>query len=226
MIVQEIMNLKESLKTSLAEGHQFQLIKWRAVKQFQDHWDMANPDFSAMFNRAVNEELFSTICNDRAKHAIPIMKKFIEKHPAKVKQMFHDLFYDRVAIDSRFEFFNLDCDEILKEMQHEVGFHYNNHFNDDFRVISVYLVLKYPNKYSFYQYDTYAQFLSAVKAKGDPEPRDYDRYFKLHQTIFKMISKDEDLMETLNSQLDDDCYDGENILLSGEYIHFENNLAS
>ena len=75
--------------------------KWKAVKCFQDNWDIDAPDFLEMFLKATSKtyNLLASMRN----YPRAMIKAFAEKEPETVKSMFIDLYDESVDLSTRVE---------------------------------------------------------------------------------------------------------------------------
>ena len=193
------------------------LYKWEAVKRFQSEWNGVDTDFMAMYQRAVSSDFEEKWWKGRPVYFRRAMTEMIRKDPEKVKQMFHDLLYPRVAFKSRFEFFLHDCNEIFKELRKEVGFDVKRHWHDEVEVVMAYLSWHAPDKWPLYRYAPYKAFLTHVEARNVPPPDFYEDYVKSHEILLKIILRNEALIEVVNDRME-----GESswLLLSQDFIEW------
>ena len=123
---------------------------WEAIIQFEENWDPGHSDFREMLNQAISDDFQTHHWPDRPRMIKDVLLKFAEIEPRATKQMFLDLFYERVALNSRITFFKQDCDNLFSPILHYVNNPFSRHFHEDYNAVSIYLTLKYPNKYSFF----------------------------------------------------------------------------
>jgi hypothetical protein len=193
------------------------LYKWQAVRQFQSEWNGADLDFAAMFERSVSADFEGKWWKDRPVYFRRAMKEMIRKDPERVRQMFHDLLYPRVAFKSRFEFFLADCNDIFKELRKEVGFDVKRHWHDEVEVVISYLSWHAPDKMPLYRYAPYKAFLTYVEARNVPLPDFYEDYVKTHEIILKIILRNEDLVEVLKEKA---AWEESWLLISQDFIEW------
>lgn len=188
-----------------------------AIKRFENHWDMAQPDFPAVYERAIEEGYLEMEYPDREWPIKNVMLHMIRKSPERGKQLFHDLFYERVYLSSRVEHFILECDELFKPVGREIGNRFKNHFHQEFRLIVKYLQLKYPDKYISLHFDKLIPFLNHIEARKIPERRDHEDQLRCVKTIQTLAIKSEMIKNTV----EENCIpwnDLKNSLLLGGHI--------
>ena len=130
-----------------------------------------------------------------------------------------NLFYDRVEVKSRFEHFILECQGLLNVASQQIDFHYNQHHHD-VETLTAYLTLMYPDKYVFYDFPHFKNFLEKVKAREEARQDDLERYFKTHRIIHTIISKNIEVQKWLDSEINTGINEGRNLIFSHEFINY------
>ncbi|MBQ2972123.1 MAG: EVE domain-containing protein [Ruminococcus sp.] len=181
--------------------------KWKAVKCFQDNWDIDAPDFLEMFLKATSKtyNLLASMRN----YPRAMIKAFAEKEPETVKSMFIDLYDESVDLSTRVEKF-VDESEKLRE-KYDDGT-WKNHYQGP-NPISTYLWLRYPDKYYIYKYSEYKA--TALKLGSEYSPtigkkKTIDSFVggkKLYDEVCELLQKDDEMKAILKSVLTEDCYD-------------------
>ena len=116
-----------------------EIYKWKAVKQFQDKWDIDAPDFIQMFWDATS--LFDNLLASMNHYPRGMVKEMAESEPETVRQMFRDLFDETQPLADRVNHFRAESDRI-REQYWPDKMHYQ-----DFNSMSIYLWARYPDKY-------------------------------------------------------------------------------
>ena len=133
-------------KTSFAEhrlGTDNEIYKWKAVKCFQDNWDIDASDFSAMLKSAFAKTynlLASTNFFPKG-----MLESFAESEPEKLRSLFRTLFDESVNVFKRVKAFEDGTAELLESNSTKMTYQNPNS-------ISTYLWLCYPDKYYIYKY--------------------------------------------------------------------------
>lgn len=141
---EELKKAIESYINYLPDHFSDEVYKWEAVKCFQDNWNPQASNFSQMFYAATAETsnlLTSGYCYPRQ-----MIKQYAEVESDFVKQMFNELFDETKDLAVRIDSFISSCDGLQKRHP-EMG---NKHFNTA-NAVSVYLWLRYPEKYYIYK---------------------------------------------------------------------------
>ncbi|MDR2752539.1 MAG: AAA family ATPase [Clostridiales bacterium] len=187
-------------KDSFAERRASEIFKWKAVKCFQDNWDIDAPDLRRMIvnSLAQTRNLLSS------NHNFPggMLREFANLAPEELRVMFRELFDESESVVSRAQMF-ADKSGSLKSR--------NAKWGHDFQsptAISTYLWLRYPDKYYIYKYSAMKD--NAWKLCGATPPSDkYERMvfgFKLYDAICSELSKDSELVSMSSRSLGADCY--------------------
>ena len=121
-----------------------ELYKWKAVKHFQDKWDIDAQDFAAMFWEATSK--FDNLLTTAKTFPRLMVKEMCNSEPEMVREMFRDLYDESKPLGERVKNFQAIADHIQR--QHWPGkMHYQN-----LNAISTYLWARYPDKYYIYKY--------------------------------------------------------------------------
>lgn len=200
---------KEKLHKSLAsykeifeDRWQDEKYKWEAVKWFQDHWDINAENFSEMF--AVATEKTNNLLTSLNNFPRGMLRQYAEWDSERVREMFADLFDERKPITDRV----LRFQEVAQELcaKYTPG---KQHYQRPM-AITVYLWLKYPDKYDVYKFTVYkgtAKFLECafVPKMGDTVSN-INGSMKLISEIQEVIRLDEELISMFRNKLDENCY--------------------
>lgn len=148
-------------ENKFAEIHDKEIYKWRAVKQFQDTWDVDAKDFHGMLMRSL-----SATCNllESANYwPRRMIRRVSEKWPNAVRSAFERLFDEEEDLLERINAFQATIDKLSKKLYPNA-----NAFHDH-RAILVYLSLRYPNDYFFYKFTVFKDFCKKVEHEYTPK---------------------------------------------------------
>ncbi len=182
------------------EGENF---KWVAIKTFQDNWDIEAADFPEMLEKALSKADLLLVAASFFPKAMIL--GFARSDPEGVRIMFRELFDEDKDVVDRIEKFKADSLNML----HTYGGKAKNHFQDE-HVATIYLWLRYPDKYYIYRYGEAKKLAEAIgsdyKIKQGAYEDNLRNYIKLYDEVREVISQDEELISLLHSHLTDDCY--------------------
>lgn len=144
-----------------------EIYKWHAIENFQQHWDIDAENFDKMFRRAFKkrENLFY-------QNSWGFITKALKKYPEKLREMFKDLYNETEPLNERIDSFQKSAIELLPALKKELGKEKMNHQQDE-RTISVYLALRFPEKYFLYMYSFYEKYCQLI---NETLPTSGDRY--------------------------------------------------
>ncbi len=178
--------------------------KWEAIKQFQDNWSIDAGDFIDMFLKAT-QKTGKLLTNS---HYYPrgMIQEFAKKDPETVRKMFHDLYDENEDVSKRIMKFKEKAKYLLQTYGKGI---WDNHFQND-NAVSVYLWLKYPDKYYIYKYTEVLTVAKTLNSDFTPKKGDsinnYIKSQKLYNEIKTEITEDKQLDQMLKELLNENCY--------------------
>lgn len=178
-----------------------EIYKWKAVKHFQDNWDIEAEDFGKMFFEAT--ALTSNLLTSLNRYPRGMVGEFAKIDTEKVRGMFRELYDESKSLESRITFFMNASNELLQIFGPD-KLHYQ-----DYNAITTYLWLRYPEKYFIYKYSiirSVSENLSSsfnVKKGGDLTS--ITRSFELYNIIAAEMMTEPSYRSMLNSVLTADC---------------------
>ena len=184
-----------------------EIYKWKAVKQFQDKWNIDAPDFIEMFWEATAS--FDNLLTSMNHFPRGMVKGMYESEPETVRQMFRDLFDESQPLADRVNRFRAESDRIRDQYWPD-KMHYQ-----DFNAISTYLWARFPDKYYIYKYSevraTTRVLKSSFVVRKGADTAGLLQAFDFFNLIRDAVQKDPDIRPMLNSALTSDCYRDENL---------------
>ena len=180
-----------------------EIYKWKAVKCFQDNWDINAPDFQSMLKSAL-AKTYNLLTSSQF-FPKRMIEMFAEAQPETVRDLFRALFDEGVDVKKRVKAFEEGTAELLE------GYPNLKMTHQDPNSISTYLWLRYPDKYYIYKYSVIKD--NARKLCGIDLPTGkLDRMmfcFDLYDAICAELAKDVELVEMSRNSLTDDCHSDE-----------------
>ncbi len=177
--------------------------KWKAVKQFQDNWDVNAFDFPEMLSRSL-EKTYNLLASANNFPKV-MMSEFAKAAPEEVRAMFIALFDESRDVFERMDEFKHQSSVLLGKYGNGAAQHYQYE-----NAISTYLWLRYPDKYYIYKF-------SEVKTVASELESDYQfrkgayaenirNFLNLYDEISAALKEDAELVNLLHSHLTGDCY--------------------
>lgn len=176
--------------------------KWQNIKQFQENWNIEAENFVEMLEKAIPDSNLL-----KSKYFFPrgMLIAFANNDPEKVRSMFRNLYNEQLDLKERIADFIKKSEEIrVKYGADEWGNHYQNE-----NVVSIYLWLKFPDKYFIYRSETFKGFAELVnfKPKNEMENSKPIKCFEFYNEICNYIKETEkDFIDKFKSLLTSDCY--------------------
>lgn len=199
--------LKEALACYKRDFLSFQwkeeMFKWEAVKWFQDHWDVNAPDFPKMLDQSLGKtyNLLANVNNFPKKMIVDLAKNY----PEEIRAMFLALFDESKDLFERINGFKLQSTAILKRLTDRPIMHYQTE-----NAISVYLWLRYPDKYYIYKFSEEERTAKALELdyhfKKGAYADNIRAFIKFYDEINAVVKEDAELRQLLDSCLSDTCY--------------------
>ena len=201
------------LKNNFSQHWDEEKYKWEAVKWFQDNWDIDAPIFSEMFAKATDKTY--NLLNSGMFFPRAVITNWNKKDTELFRKMFKDLYDESKDLFFRVKNFTESAAKFHSEIKDGIN-HYQNT-----NAISVYLWLKYPDKYYIYRYSEARAVARALKypevPKKSSEPTEMLKAFKMYDEMKDIIKADSELINLVKSSLTDTCYsDPELITLTGD----------
>ena len=167
--------------------------KWEAIKHFQDHWNIDAENFGEMFKEAT-DKTFNLLASGYA-YPRGMMINFAKADDAAARQMFRDLFDESRDLAERVDAFQTASEAIRAKYDDGT---WRNHYQNT-NAISVYLWLRYPEKYYIYKYEIYrdvaAELNSEYRPKRNGSVESLIGGFKMYDEVCKVISEDAGVTE-------------------------------
>lgn len=205
-VIQEYISL---YKSNFDQVNQLELYKWRAVKCFQDNWDIDAPEFDKMLIRSLR--LTKNLLDSGQYFPHRMIIQYASHKPNEVRDHFKSLYDEEIDLLTRIQGFSNAMNIIHKEI-----------FSDrisyqDVRAVIVYLTLKFPERYFFYKFEMFKSFSKIILYPYTPVKGHFENighYNSMCQIIRYELSNDQELLQLHMERLKSDCYidDGLNIL--------------
>lgn len=177
--------------------------KWKAVKQFQDNWDVNASDFSEMLSRSL-EKTYNLLASAN-NFPKAMMSEFAKAAPEEVRAMFIALFDESRDVFERMDEFKHQSSVLLEKYGNGAAQHYQYE-----NAISTYLWLRYPDKYYIYKFSEVktvaSEFESDYQFRKGAYAENIRNFLNLYDEISAALKEDAELVNLLHSHLTDDCY--------------------
>lgn len=218
-----IRDLVKQYKKDFLKYWEEEKYKWQAVKWFQDNWDINASDFGSMFDHATNKT--DNLLASNQNYPKGVILSLASEFPSETKQMFIDLYEEKVALEKRINKFKSKAIELVDRHN---DLHPDEIWNNSYQqenAISTYLWLRYPDKYYIYKYTEYKAVVDKLgcpdKIKAGVGYLNIKNGFEIYDMIAEVLSKDEELKKMLANVLTIDCYPDKNLkTLTVDFGHY------
>lgn len=202
-------------KNQFAFVNQQEIYKWKAVKQFQDNWDINATDFYSMLDSSL--KLVANLLDSGQYFPKRMLLKNTQKTPEKIRILFKYLFDEEYDIFERIELFRSDFKKINEENFTDLK-DYQDH-----RAVIVYLALRYPERYFFYKQRMFKSFTKKIDYSYIPVAgriENIGQFQTLCNLLKHELSNDQELLKLHKNRISGDCYYDENLnILTQDFVY-------
>ena len=197
------MNLKDIV--TLFKNHQIQyglngdsnleeLYKWELVSKQNGHPDPNAVDFS----KEIKSLVLKNLCYSSQ---ITAIRNFAKYEPEEYLKLFKALFDENIFLQERIEKFTDSC-KTLWDDKIKARFSKKTRAMCDERLISCFLTLHNPQKYTFYKDDVYKNLCELLWVKSQKTGHKLVHFYELlEQYVIPEIEKEEELIFSINNEL-------------------------
>jgi hypothetical protein len=203
---------KQFLRSPQADRN---LYIWESQRIFQENWGLEAGDLAKMYDQSLQNSRTRRLWRRESYEPKDTMLRFIGLSGDYFLQMFTDLFDESKSIEGRVDRFVFYCDQLLQDYRNRYPHRIDtNHYHDDgYQMISLYLAFRFPDAYTLYRYDSFRLFLEKMGVANLPLANDFPRFVKVSRTVYKLMQKDEELMDLHRSRLQEGVhYMGDSLL--------------
>jgi hypothetical protein len=192
-----------------------EIYKWKAVKHFQDNWDINATNFPGMLKNSIKKTV--NLLKSGQYFPLRMIMNYAEKQPEKVRHIFANLYDEEKDIEERINNFQNSVNQINDK------FYPSKNTYQDHRAIIVYLTLRYPEIYylfKFEMYKTFAQKLDLIFKPKAGKTETIRHFNKVCNIVRHYISQDQELLKLHKDRITNDCYYDENLhILTQDFIY-------
>ena len=176
-----------------------ELYKWELVTKQHGHPDTDAVDFA----KEINSIQLQNLCYPPQ---ITAYRNFAKYEPEEYRMALRMLFTETVDLQERIDTFTSTCKKLWDDK-------IKNHFEQntsamcDERLISCFLTLKYPEKYTFYKNEVYSSLCSLLGVDSKKAGYKLVHFYELlNKYVVPIVENDMELMDSINQEIDNKGY--------------------
>lgn len=196
--IEKLKKVIEAYKSDFSVHFKDECYKWEAVKCFQNDWDLDKKKFKEMLELSLSKTENLLASNYYFPRRMII--GFAKADPVATRNAFEVLFDESKDLVDRIQQFKNFAED--RRLNHN-AFGWKNHYQD-IRTISVYLTLKYPQKYYFYKSNVYkaaVELTDFIQPKGFSAIDKLLKYYEICDEVYAIIKTDNELIDIVNEEL-------------------------
>lgn len=149
MNTEKLNKLIDAYKAHFNKNIPNEIYKWKAVKCFQDNWDVEAEDFVLMLQQSMFIAKEENLLTAHYFYPYLMIEKYAKLYKEEVRSAFRILFDENKDLKGRINFFKNKIEDLRKRTNEKEGKDNQSYHNDN--TISIYLWLRYPDKYYIYK---------------------------------------------------------------------------
>lgn len=205
----------EEYKLNFDRVNQEEIYKWKAVKCYQDNWNIEAENFYEMLLASLSRT--KNLLDSGQYFPLRMLVQYAEQKPNEVRQLFENLYNEEEDLFERIQNFQTSINLINDELFE------NKKSYQDPRAIIVYLVLRYPERYFFYKFEMFKQFSEKLELIYKPVKGHLENigHFNSQCELIRFeLSLDQELLKLHKNRITSDCYYDENLnILTQDFIY-------
>lgn len=187
----QVREIIKGYKRHFKSIHNEEIYKWRAVKCFQDNWNIHEPDFVSMLDKSF--QLSKNLLDSGLYYPKQMLHEYTKKDSERVRHLFIELYNENNNLIERI----ISFQEGIREIHSKCFSDKKNDYQDK-RAVLVYLCLRFPDLYYLYKYKMFKGFASLIDYPYQPKPghiQNILEFLSLCSIIKAEIVKDHELLE-------------------------------
>ena len=192
-----------------------EIYKWKAVKCFQENWNIEEGNFYEMIDKSFRQT--KNLLDSGKAYPFAVLLEYTEQRPEKIRTMFKQLFDEEKSLYDRINNFRNEINIINQELNPT-----KNSYQDQ-RAILVYLSLKFPDRYFLYKFSMFEDVSLKLGYHFHPikgRNENLGHYLSFCELIRYELLHDQELLKIHKNRIEDDCYYDEHLnLLTQDFIY-------
>jgi Domain of unknown function (DUF3883) len=206
-------------KKQFENVNQQEIYKWRAVKCFQDNWNIEAENFHEMMRDSF--QLTKNLLVSGKYFPLAMLLHYSDQRPEEIRNMFRKLFDEEKNLYDRINEFQNEIEIINTELYPE-----DNSYQDH-RAIIAYLTLRFPDRYYLYKFKMFKDVslklgYSFQPVKGRIE--NLGQYLSFCDLVRNEILLDQELLKIHKNRIGEDCYFDERFYILTQDVIYAINI--
>lgn len=205
----------DEYKLDFDRVNQQEIYKWKAVKCFQENWNIEATNFLKMLSNSIR--LTQNLLKSGQYFPLRMLEHYATQRPDELRELFRNLYVEENDIYQRIEDFKNGTKAINDSL-----FPGKNTYQDH-RAIIVYLTLHYPERYFFYKFEMFKQFSKLLEVTYRPVQghiENIGHFNSLCELVRYELSNDQELLQLHKDRITSDCYNDINLnILTQDFIY-------
>ena len=178
--------------------------KWKALKTFQDNWDIEAVDFADMLERSIRKA--DNLLKNQWEKPGEFIVAAAKLHPEDVRTMFRNLYNEETALEERIDVFLNASEELYSKVKDLPDFATFKEHSQKIYPISVYLWFRFPDKFSVYKHDEYSNIAKKLgfdlKIRKKNSGESLMENWKVMEVLHKTVSNDSEVQSLMNAKIE------------------------
>lgn len=172
---------------------------FEVIKNWKENWNGEGRNLSEIYDASLQSKTSARLWGGNVDSPKSMMIRLIVSQEEFVRDTFRDLFNETLDLGLRLDRFGYHLDQVLNPLQARNP-KLVSHFHNDRTLLCLYLALEYPDLYCLFDYTSFVKMMEKFESRNIPTKVEVERYYKSCRGIFKLISKDEELMQVFSEK--------------------------
>lgn len=200
MKVALINEYKDKFKYHLQEtSHMDNAFYFEIIQNWKENWNGESKSLHEVYDQSLQSKVSGRHWGGSKNSAKSMMMILLKENEDFMRACFRDLFNETLDLGLRLDRFGYHADQILRPMMGKNP-KLSTHFHNDRSVLCMYLALEYPDLYCLFDYPTFRLMMEKFESRNTPTIVEVERYYKSCRGIFKLITKDEELVNLIKER--------------------------
>ena len=208
MNLKKVKEIVDSYKRHFHAINKEEIYKWRAVKHFQDNWNIDSENFAGMLENSL--AYANNLLASGQYFPKRMIVQYAQMDSEAVRQLFAELYEESLEESKNLEDRWLDFHARVKNLNKRFFVtEPDKKSYQDHRAFMVYLALRFPENYFLFKFKMFKEFVEKIDFPYKPIKGRFENllvYSELCERLREEIIKDEELIELHQSRLTENCY--------------------